>query len=410
MKNLRNLYLRFVEQSRSPAVSPPAHRTDAGDISQTIKGALASAGLDTQSGLARSVTDTIERALASAGLRAPASAIPARGATIDGCARDVTPAECVRDDVLIGPAVSDEPVRPGDFVTRSFANDAGARTYKLYVPASYSAASDARVPLVVMLHGCTQDPDDFAAGTRMNALADEQGFIVAYPAQEVRANGSKCWNWFRAEDQARDRGEPALIAGITREIAARYRVDGRRIFVAGLSAGGAMAVVLAATYPELYAAAGVHSGLPYAVARDVASAFAAMNAGRGGPSRMSPGPGAEARLGSAIPTIIFHGDNDTTVSASNADAIFQQARASRPGGTALQSTVFRGTSANGRDYTRTVLVDGAQQPVIERWVLHGAGHGWSGGSHHGSFTDPSGPDASAEMIRFFFSQPRGGSA
>jgi poly(hydroxyalkanoate) depolymerase family esterase len=413
LKSLRNLYLRFLEQTRSSATSPATHCIDTRGITQTIKGALASAGLDTQSGVARSVTETIEQALASAGLSAPASAAPGRGATIDGVARDVTTStESPRDGALIGPAVSDEPVRPGDFVMRSFTSDAGTRTYKLYVPASYSPASGERVPLVVMLHGCTQDPDDFAAGTRMNTLADEHGFIVAYPAQETQANVSKCWNWFRAQDQARDRGEPALIAGITREVAAGHRIDERRIFVAGLSAGAAMAVVLAATYPELYAAVGVHSGLPYAAAHDVPSAFAAMKGGVHGRSMPSPEAAADPRSGAGpvIPTIIFHGDHDATVSASNADAIVQQARASRAGESALQSTVSRDTSPNGRGYTRTVLADGAQQPVIEHWVLHGAGHAWSGGSPGGSFTDPTGPDASAEMIRFFYSQPRGGSA
>lgn len=413
MNSLRNLYLRFLEQSRSSTVSPPTRRIDARDISQTIKGALASAGLDTQSGLARSVTDTIEQALASAGLNTPASAAPAHGATIEGVARDVTTStESPGDGARIGPAVSEEPVRPGDFVTRSFTNEAGTRTYKLYVPASYSPASDERVPLIVMLHGCTQDPDDFAAGTRMNTLADERGFIVAYPAQETHANGSKCWNWFRVEDQARDRGEPALIAGITREIAACYRIDERRIFVAGLSAGAAMAIVLGAVYPELYAAVGVHSGLPYAAAHDVPSAFAAMKGGVQRRSVLTAEAGADPRsaAGPAIPTIIFHGNHDATVSASNADAIVQQARASRAGDSALQSTVSRGTTPNGRGYTRTVLADAAQQPVIEHWVLHGAGHAWSGGSTRGSFTDPTGPDASREMIRFFYSQHRGGSA
>ena len=410
MKINRSLLARLREAIPLAKTLGSVRRLDPDAIAKTIHQALASAGLQAKGPESREAPTPNWRtpdAAPEPGTAPPDSSGPslddalawARGRSRNPGRRE--PIDLEHAGVRTG---------PGEFLTRSFSNDAGTRSYKLYVPSSYSSASDAPVALVVMLHGCTQSPDDFAAGTRMNALAERHGFLVVYPAQTPNANGSKCWNWFRAEDQARDRGEPALIAGITREIAARYRVDGRRIFVAGLSAGGAMAVVLAATYPELYAAAGVHSGLPYAVARDVASAFAAMNAGRGGPSRMSPGPGAEARLGSAIPTIIFHGDNDTTVSASNADAIFQQARASRPGGTALQSTVFRGTSANGRDYTRTVLVDGAQQPVIERWVLHGAGHGWSGGSHHGSFTDPSGPDASAEMIRFFFSQPRGGSA
>ena len=389
--------------------SPLPHGIDPHGITQTIKSALASAGLDTQSGVARSVTETIEQALASAGLNVPGAAARG-GSTIEGTARDVTTAaESPDAGALIGPAVADEPVRAGEFVTRSFANEAGARSYKLYVPASYSPPSEERVPLVVMLHGCTQDPDDFAAGTRMNTLADEHGFIVAYPAQEARANGTKCWNWFRAQDQARDRGEPAVIAGITREVAAGHRIDERRIFVAGLSAGGAMAVVLAATYPELYAAVGVHSGLPYAAAHDVPSAFAVMKSGVPGRSPLSPDGDARGGAAPAIPAIIFHGDRDATVSAANAEAIVRQVRATRPGD-ALHPTTSRGTSSSGQAYTRTVLADGARQPVIEHWILHGAGHAWSGGSAGGSFTDPSGPDASAEMIRFFYSQHRGGSA
>lgn len=413
MKSLRDLYRRYLEQTRSLAASPATHRVDVRGITHTIEAALASAGLGKQSGVARNVTETIEQALASAGLSTHGSADPAGATTIEGVAVDVTTSgESAPGGAPIGPAVPDEPARAGDFVTRSFSCDVGTRTYKLYVPASRTQTSDERVPLIVMLHGCTQDPDDFAAGTRMNALADQHGFVVAYPAQEAHANGSKCWNWFRWQDQSRDQGEPALIAGITREVAARYRIDERRIFVAGLSAGAAMAVVLAATYPELYAAVGVHSGLPYACAHDVPSAFAAMKGGALGRTPLSQAaPGshrAETRV--ATPTIIFHGDHDMTVNASNADAIVEQACAARSDDAALNSTVHQGTSPHGRAYTRTVLADGARRPVVEHWVLHGAGHAWSGGSTDGSFTDPSGPDASTEMIRFFCSQHRAGSA
>ncbi len=414
MKSLRNLYLRYLEQTGSTVASPATPLVDVHGIMNTIRGALASAGLDTHSGVARSVTETIEQALASAGLSVHDSADGARSTPIEGGARDVTTStEMNPDGGLIGSVVPDEPVRPGDFVTRSFSCGVGARTYKLHVPASYAHTSDERVPLIVMLHGCTQDPDDFAAGTRMNALADQHGFVVAYPAQAAHANGSKCWNWFRGQDQSRDRGEPALIAGITREVAANYLIDERRIFVAGLSAGAAMAVVLAATYPELYVAVGVHSGLPYACAHDVPSAFAAMSRGALSRTPLSRATAAAQRSDArrAIPTIIFHGDHDPTVNASNADAIVEQARAAVwADDTELNPTVYRGTSPNGRAYTRTVLADGVRQPVIEHWVLHGAGHAWSGGSPDGSYTDPNGPDASAEMIRFFYSQHRAGSA
>ena len=415
MKKLRDLYLSCLEQTRPLVALPVAPAVDVRGITHTITDALASAGLGTHSGVARVVTETIERALASAGLGMQGgSAESGRGATLEGIADDITASTSnTPDGTLIGRLVRDEPAHPGDFVTRSFSCDVGARTYKLYVPASYTHTSEECVPLIVMLHGCTQDPDDFAAGTRMNELADEHGFIVAYPAQEANANGSKCWNWFRRQDQSRDRGEPALIAGITREVAGRYRIDERRIFVAGLSAGAAMAVVLAATYPELYAAVGVHSGLPYACAHDVPSAFAAMKGGALGqvPLACPADPAEGAGTGPAIPTIIFHGDHDVTVNASNADAIVEQARvANSDDTTALTPTACRGTSPKGRAYTRTILADGTRRPVIEHWILHGAGHTWSGGSPGGSFTGPIGPDASAEMVRFFYSQHRAGRA
>ena len=412
MKKLRDLYHDYVEQGGPIGTLPATLPVDVRGITHTITAALASAGLDTRCGVARLVTETIEQALASTGLGAQAPAKVARATTIDGAAVDITALESsTPDDTSSGP-LAPEPARPGDFVTRSFSSEEGRRTYKLYVPASYTHTSEEAVPLIVMLHGCTQDPQDFAAGTRMNALADQHGFVVAYPAQEGHANGSKCWNWFRSEDQSRDRGEPALIAGITREVAGAYRIDERRIFVAGLSAGAAMAIVVAATYPELYAALGVHSGLPYACAHDVPSAFAAMKGGAPcqTPLSRSADPARRSGMGPAIPTIIFHGDHDATVNASNADAIVEQARAANSDDPALTSTVYRGTSANGRAYTRATLSDGTRRPVIEHWTLHGAGHAWSGGSRDGSFTDPGGPDASAEMVRFFYSQHRAGSA
>ncbi|MES2858618.1 MAG: PHB depolymerase family esterase, partial [Pseudomonadota bacterium] len=255
-------------------------------------------------------------------------------------------------------------------------------------------------PLLVMLHGCTQSPDDFAAGTRMNALADQHGLLVAYPAQSANANGSKCWNWFRPQDQSRGSGEPALIAGMTEQLLADVRADRSRVYVAGLSAGAAMAVVLGRTYPELYAAVGAHSGLPYAAAHDVGSALAAMKSGA--QARRGAPPAAAHRR---VPTIVFHGDRDTTVSLANGALIVAQATGSVPA-EVLETSQQAGTASGGRGYLRTEYRDASGKVLIEDWLVHGGGHAWMGGSTSGSYTDPQGPDASAEMLRFFLQHTR----
>jgi poly(hydroxyalkanoate) depolymerase family esterase len=293
-----------------------------------------------------------------------------------------------------GPASAPLPDR-AQFDERTYTNDAGSRAYKLYVPSGYKGQA---LPLVVMLHGCTQSPDDFAAGTRMNDLAEEQTFLVAYPAQAQSANVSKCWNWFSAGDQQRDRGEPSLIAGITRQIMCDFLVEPGRVYVAGLSAGGAAAAIMGSTYPDLYAAIGVHSGLACGAARDLPSAFAAMR--QGGPpavarSHRDGGPGA------AVPTIVFHGDGDTIVNPVNADQVIAQSKAAA----GRWTTVSRGEAPGGIRYTRTVQADESGRPMLEQWVLHGVGHAWSGGSAAGSYTEPRGPDASREMMRFFLQHP-----
>jgi poly(hydroxyalkanoate) depolymerase family esterase len=274
----------------------------------------------------------------------------------------------------------------GRFVEHTYRNGAGSRHYKVYSPA---ASPPGRLPLVIMLHGCSQDPDDFASATRMNELAEELGFVVAYPAQSRRANPARCWNWFEALHQQRDEGEPSLIAGITRRLL-RQGLDRRRVFVAGLSAGGAMAAVMGAEYADLYAAVGVHSGLAHAAAQDLPSALEAMNGRRAG--RHDPG----ANAGGSIPIIAFHGDEDATVHPSNSDFV-------RAPGSRVASE--RGEH-NGRSFTRAVHCDARGRPRIEQWIVHGAGHAWFGGRPGASFADPAGPDASREMLRFFLSQPR----
>lgn len=295
-----------------------------------------------------------------------------------------------------GPAARRALPDGAQFDERVYANAAGMRRYKLYVPSGYRGQA---VPLVVMLHGCTQSPDDFAAGTRMNELAEEQIFLVAWPAQPKEANASKCWNWFNTGEQRRDRGEPSLIAGITRQVSSDFAVAPGRVYIAGLSAGGAAAAIMGATYPDLYAAIGVHSGLACGAASDMQSAFAAMK--HGGPPSVVRSPRFDIS-GGAVPTIVFHGDRDATVNPRNGDQVIAQSK----GDSALRTTIDRGESPAGIRYTRTVQVDGSGRPLLEHWVLHGAGHAWSGGSEAGSYTEPRGPDASREMIRFFSAQHR----
>jgi poly(hydroxyalkanoate) depolymerase family esterase len=278
----------------------------------------------------------------------------------------------------------------GRFLAACYGNQAGSRTYKLYVPSGYRGQA---VPLIVMLHGCTQSPDDFAAGTRMNARAEEKTCLVAYPAQAASANASRCWNWFRPSDQQRDQGEPSLIAGITRQIMRDYAVDPERIYVAGLSAGAAAAAIMGMTYPDLYAAIGVHSGLAYGAAGDLPSAFAAMRQGEAVAVRRS---GEYRRL---VPTIVFHGDQDSTVHPRNGDHVIAQSTAGAT--TGLQTRVEQGRVPGGHAYSRTLHTDARGQTILEQWVVHGNGHAWSGGSPAGSYTDRQGPDATREMLRFF---------
>ncbi|HEY0526538.1 MAG TPA: PHB depolymerase family esterase [Stellaceae bacterium] len=295
------------------------------------------------------------------------------------------------------PTPANVPDSGGRFVTGTYANEAGSRTYKLYIPSAYQGQP---IPLIVMLHGCTQSPDDFAAGTRMNVLAEEHTCFVVYPAQAAAANQSKCWNWFNADDQIRGRGEPSLIAGIARQVMRDHAVDPRRVYVAGLSAGGAAGAVMAATYPDLFAAVGVHSGLPCGAARDLPSAFAAMQQGAAGSVRRPGGIPAPGRI---VPTIVFHGDQDKTVNPRNGDYVIAQWR---PLAAAeLRTEVQQGTVPGGHAYTRTAYIDASGRAVLEQWVVHGAGHAWFGGSPAGSYTDPRGPDATREMLRFFLEHP-----
>jgi poly(hydroxyalkanoate) depolymerase family esterase len=293
------------------------------------------------------------------------------------------------------------------FVERSYTGPAGGRTYKLYVPSGYTGQQ--AVPLIVMLHGCTQNPDDFAAGTSMNELAEEHTFLVAYPAQAQNANMQKCWNWFKASDQQRGQGEPAIIAGITRQIVDEHHIADDRVYVAGMSAGGAMAAIMGATYPDLYAAVGVHSGLAPGAAQDLVSALSAMQGG-GAPNghQGASAGGSEA----SVPVIVFHGDRDTTVHPRNAEQLLAYYRSveGTPGDRDAAGkpvppvAVRKGQVPDGHAFTRATQRDANGRPIMEQWTVHGLGHAWSGGSRAGSYTDVKGPDASAEMVRFFDQQ------
>jgi len=297
-----------------------------------------------------------------------------------------------------------EPIRGvelgAQFITGSYTNQAVTRAYKLYIPSAYSGQA---LPLVVMLHGCQQNPDDFAAGTGMNGIAEKYPCFVVYPAQARAANQSNCWNWFKATDQKRDRGEPSLIAGITRQIIGTYCVDTQQVFAAGLSAGGAMAAVMGVTYSDLYAAIGVHSGLPYAAAHDLPSAFTAMSQGVEAPThrRWSDSHRGAPRTRS-VPTIVFHGDHDTKVHPRNGEQLIAQWSPTYGNGAInLRVSIQHGQVRGGHAYTREVYQDASGRGVLEHWRIHGAGHAWSGGSRSGYYTDPRGPAATDEIIRFF---------
>lgn len=285
----------------------------------------------------------------------------------------------------------------GRFLDGRYDTDIGSLRYKLYIPGGYDGTP---LPLIVMLHGCGQDADDFAFGTRMNELAEQAGCLVAYPEQSSGANVNRCWNWFEPDHHARGRGEPALIAGATKQIVADYAVDTARVWVAGLSAGGAMAVILGRTYPDLFSAVGCHSGLAHGSARDHYGAMLAMRDGA------SANALARTTAAVGVPIIVFHGDQDSTVHWSNSDGVVRQsidsyaARRGPRGGAPLVAREESGR-ASGRGFTRSVHHGAAGEVVAEQWTVHGSGHAWSGGSGRGSFTDANGPDASGEMLRFF---------
>lgn len=299
------------------------------------------------------------------------------------------------------------------------------RIFKVFVPTEYRQYIP--VPIIVMLHGCLGNPDIFAAQTQMNDLAEEETFLVVYPDQPASANPIKCWNWFLPEHQARGTGEPASIAGIANEVKDRYHVNSHRIYVAGLSAGGAMTVIMGATYPDLFAAIGVNSGLEFKAATTVATAGYAM--AHGGPDPVTQGNLAYAAMGKherVVPVIVFHGMADQVVNPVNGNQIISQwaqtndlalDKRGNDNIDDIADEIINGQVPlpNGRSYThyiyKTSHKNGHKNDtgavVMEKYVVDGMGHAWSGGGPV-LFSDPLGPNASLIQYEFFMDHPKYG--
>lgn len=308
--------------------------------------------------------------------------------------------------------------QPGSFERITFVHDGAQHHYLLYVPPG--AVAGTPMPLVLMLHGCSQDPDDFAAATGMNQAATAANALVLYPAQARNANPSGCWNWFESSNQHRGQGELGLMVAMVCDVMERHPVDAQRVYAAGISAGGAMVALLGREYPDMFAAIGVHSGLQAGAADNMMAALSAMNNGaKLGPSSPSARPAAHSS-GAAHPAlIVFHGDADTTVSAKNGEQLVDAALQAALGDkrAAVQESQ-PGQSDAGQRFTRHLYraVNGADADadgdhraadvLVEHWVLHNAGHAWSGGSAKVGQTDPRGVNATKEMLRFFLEHPR----
>jgi poly(hydroxyalkanoate) depolymerase family esterase len=286
----------------------------------------------------------------------------------------------------------------GSWEWHEYTAPAGARRYRLFVPARLPAGPR---PLVVMLHGCTQDPDDFARGTRFNTLAAEAGVLVAWPEQPQARHGQKCWNWYDPAHQAAAGGEPALIAGITREVMAAHAVDPARVYLAGVSAGAAMAVNTAAAFPDLYAAVAAHSGVPYRAAAGVAQALAVMHGGSSDPAILAYAL-QDALGGRVLPLLAIHGAADAVLVPLNS----RQLAGQWAGVLGLTASASEHGEEGGRGVERTRWRGADGTTRVELLLVEGLGHAWSGGSPEGSYTDPRGPNASRRVLDFLLAQHR----
>lgn len=305
------------------------------------------------------------------------------------------------------------PLSASSFTSKT---SSGGRAYWLFVPTSYSAGNAA--PLVLMLHGCTQNGQGFATSTAMNTVAEEKGFLVAYPTQPSSANASSCWNWFLPAHQARGGGEPASLAGVVSHVQSQYTIDAAKVYLAGFSAGGGMASILGATYPDVFSAIGVHSGLEFKAATTQTAAFTAMSSG--GPDPNTQGNAAYTAMGSfarKVRVMVFHGTSDFTVATVNGNQTLSQwaqtnDRASDGADNNNIDDVAGytqgGQVSGGRTYTRTVYEDAAGNAVMEKYLVDSMGHSWSGGATGGTYTDPNGPSASRLMADFFLATGGGG--
>ena len=299
------------------------------------------------------------------------------------------------------------------WITGSARAAGGSRDYKLWVPPGL--AKEKRVPLLMLLHGCTHGAEDMAEISGMNEVANRNHFLVVYPEQSRLANLLKCWNWFDPKHQSRDAGEPSILAEIVRQVCALYEVDSERIYAAGVSAGGAMAVITAATYPDLFSALAVAAGAEFQAAQSVPEGLVVMKQGGPDPVRQGRAAFAAMKQGLArkarkrLPVIVFHGTEDGSVNPVNADQIIAQwgetnaCLASEAGeaGFSIAEKIIAGTVPDGHSYNRHIYTDQTGRLLMEKWIVKGMGHAWSGTPKEHKYCDPKGPNASEEIWRFF---------